>query len=53
MEAKLLSAEELKKIASIQGRKLELNAKIYVDQLIGHIKAMEPKKADKPDGDSK
>lgn len=52
MPAKLLTPDEIKKIGSVRGRKLELNARVYLDQLLDHIKALTPEKPEKPaDGD--
>ena len=43
MDGKLLTPDELKKIGTVRGRKLELNAEVYVKQLLEHIAALTPK----------
>jgi len=48
MQAKLLTDEELKRIASCRGRKRTLNADVFINQLLGHIAALAPK-PDKPE----
>lgn len=43
MDGKLLTTEELKKIGAVRGRKAELNAEVYIAQLLAHIAALAPK----------